>query len=98
MLTSRVVLVLAAYSSTVLSVCTKCPEQELHSVVKVADRIAKKLQKKKNEKVVVIDFPSADGKISALGELLSNQLSVALTQRMMAGNVVERTQLKARLR
>jgi len=79
-------------------VCPKCPAQELHSVDKVADRIAQKLQKKKNEKVVVIDFPSADGKISALGELLSNQLSVALTQRMMAGNVVERTQLKARLR
>jgi TonB family protein len=57
-----------------------------------------KNSRKKNEKVVVIDFPSADGKVTALGELMSNQLSAALTERMTASNVVERTQLSARLR
>jgi len=47
---------------------------------------------------VVIDFPSADGKVAALGEVLSNQLSASLTQRMTASNVVDRTQLSARVR
>jgi len=93
----RFVLALTALSINLLSQCPKSPAQEVPEVDRAADRIAQKLQEKRKEKVVVIDFPSADGKVTALGQVLSNQLSAALAQRM-AGNVIERTQLSARLR
>ncbi len=64
---SRFVLALTALSITLLPLCPKCPAQEISGVDKVADRIAQKLQGKKKEKVVVIDFPLADGKLTALG-------------------------------
>src|SRR5713226_3400702 len=95
---SRFVFALTALSITLLPLCPKCPAQEISGVDKVADRIAQKLQGKKKEKVVVIDFPLADGKLTALGEVLSDQLSAALSQRLTAGNVIARTQLSARLR
>jgi TonB family protein len=98
MLKSRFVLALTALSFTLLPLCSKCPAQEIPGVDNVADRIAQKLQGKKKEKVVVIDFPLVDGKVTALGEALSAQLSAALTQRMTSSNVVEHTQLATRLR
>jgi TonB family protein len=76
----------------------RCSAQEIPEVGKVADRIAQKLNGKKKEKVLVIDFPFADGALTALGQTLSDQLSAALIQRISANNVVERTQLAASLR
>jgi len=64
----------------------------------VADRIVQKLHEKKIARVVAIDFSSQNGKLSALGQKLSDQLSAALTRRMTTNRVVERTQLSARLR
>ena len=87
-------LALTALSITLLLLSPGCPGQELAEV----DRVAEKLHEKKIARVVAIDFSSQNGKLSALGQKLSDQLSAALTRRMTTNRVVERTQLSARLR
>ena len=95
---SQLILAVTVLSLTALPLSPGCSAQEMPDVDKVADLIAQKLDGKKKIKVVVIDFPFEDGRVTALGQKLSDQLSAALTQRMVPSNVVEPGQLSARVR
>jgi TonB family protein len=94
----RLAFAVMVLSLTLPPLFSRCSAQEIPEVDQVADRIAQKFNGKKKVKVVVIDFPFKDGKLTALGQKLGDQLSAALTQRMTANSVVERGQLSARLR
>jgi hypothetical protein len=94
---SRTMRALTTLSWALLPFCLNCHAQETPELDKVADRIVQKLQKAKKQKVVVIDFPLAGQKVTALGQILANQLTSALTKRMTPNDVVTRAQLSERI-
>jgi TonB family protein len=94
---SRTIRVLITLSFALLPFCPRCRAEETPQFGKVADPIVQKLQKAKKQKIVVIDFPVAGQKVTALSELLANQLTAALAQRMAANDVVTHAQLVERI-